>query len=117
MVSQAVPRDGAEHCHLVPSPLLHGPRPPETRPAAWNRTVRACCPGWGGIHCTLGKHLGSAQIRGFLEAAGCLGREAGSRRNVSVRPILSFRPPQPLQRPSPRATALPPYYAAWRQVQ
>ncbi|ELK05197.1 SCO-spondin [Pteropus alecto] len=29
-------------------------RPPETRPAAWNRTVRACCPGWGGSHCTLG---------------------------------------------------------------
>ncbi|XP_037691794.1 SCO-spondin-like [Choloepus didactylus] len=28
-------------------------KPPETRPAAWNRTVRACCPGWGGTHCTL----------------------------------------------------------------
>ncbi|XP_055461492.1 SCO-spondin [Psammomys obesus] len=27
-------------------------KPPETRPAAWNRTVRACCPGWGGAHCT-----------------------------------------------------------------
>ncbi|XP_039109837.1 SCO-spondin-like [Hyaena hyaena] len=28
-------------------------KPPETRPAARNRTVRACCPGWGGTHCTL----------------------------------------------------------------
>ncbi|XP_017177065.1 SCO-spondin isoform X4 [Mus musculus] len=27
-------------------------KPPETRPATWNRTVRACCPGWGGAHCT-----------------------------------------------------------------
>ncbi|CAO2603537.1 Sspo, partial [Lemmus lemmus] len=27
-------------------------KPPETRPATWNRTVRACCPGWGGPHCT-----------------------------------------------------------------
>ncbi|XP_069932953.1 SCO-spondin [Oryctolagus cuniculus] len=27
-------------------------KPPETRPATWNRTVRACCPGWGGTHCT-----------------------------------------------------------------
>ncbi|GAB1290783.1 SCO-spondin [Apodemus speciosus] len=29
-----------------------GVRPPETRPAARNRTVRACCPGWGGARCT-----------------------------------------------------------------
>ncbi|XP_045352374.1 SCO-spondin-like [Leopardus geoffroyi] len=28
-------------------------KPPETRPAARNRTVTACCPGWGGTHCTL----------------------------------------------------------------
>uniref|UniRef100_UPI004038E811 SCO-spondin-like n=1 Tax=Callospermophilus lateralis TaxID=76772 RepID=UPI004038E811 len=27
-------------------------KPPETRPATWNRTVRACCPGWGGAQCT-----------------------------------------------------------------
>nr|XP_045016023.1 SCO-spondin [Jaculus jaculus] len=27
-------------------------KPPETRPATWNRTVRSCCPGWGGTHCT-----------------------------------------------------------------
>uniref|UniRef100_G1Q6H8 VWFD domain-containing protein n=1 Tax=Myotis lucifugus TaxID=59463 RepID=G1Q6H8_MYOLU len=28
-------------------------KPRETRPVAWNRTVRACCPGWGGTHRTL----------------------------------------------------------------
>ncbi|KAM8818088.1 LOW QUALITY PROTEIN: SCO-spondin-like [Rhynchonycteris naso] len=28
-------------------------KPPEMWLAAWNRTVRACCPGWGGTHCTL----------------------------------------------------------------
>ncbi|XP_004594559.2 SCO-spondin [Ochotona princeps] len=27
-------------------------KPPETRPTTWNRTVRACCPGWGGTQCT-----------------------------------------------------------------
>lgn len=59
--------------------LLGGPRPPATRPAAWNRTVRVCCPGWGGSHCTLGKYLRLAQIYGFMEVADCLGKEAGSR--------------------------------------
>ncbi|XP_068939311.1 SCO-spondin-like [Petaurus breviceps papuanus] len=29
-------------------------KPPDIRPVAWNRTVRACCPGWRGPHCTLG---------------------------------------------------------------
>lgn len=97
-------------------------------PAPWTQTARdpACClepdsegllPRLGGTHCTLGKHPGSAQIRGFLEAAGCLGREAGSRRNIWVHPILSFHPPQPLQRPALRATALPPGCATWGQAQ
>lgn len=63
----------------LPFCLLGGPRPPETRPAAWNRTVRACCPGWGGSHCTLSKYLRLAQLCGFMEVAGCLGKEAGSR--------------------------------------
>ncbi|KAM5255351.1 SCO-spondin-like [Ctenodactylus gundi] len=27
-------------------------KPPETQPATQNRTVRACCPGWGGAQCT-----------------------------------------------------------------
>ncbi|XP_042533232.1 SCO-spondin-like [Dipodomys spectabilis] len=27
-------------------------KPPETRPVTRNRTVRVCCPGWGGTHCT-----------------------------------------------------------------
>ncbi|KAF3819473.1 hypothetical protein GH733_013623, partial [Mirounga leonina] len=31
--------------------------PPETRLTARNRTVRACCPGCGGSHCTLGLSL------------------------------------------------------------
>ncbi|XP_044534907.1 SCO-spondin-like [Gracilinanus agilis] len=28
-------------------------KPPDIRLVAWNRTVRACCPGWRGPHCTL----------------------------------------------------------------
>ncbi|XP_053409722.1 SCO-spondin-like [Nycticebus coucang] len=31
-------------------------KPAKTRPATWNRTVRACCPGWGGAHCTEALH-------------------------------------------------------------
>uniref|UniRef100_H0VSR4 SCO-spondin n=1 Tax=Cavia porcellus TaxID=10141 RepID=H0VSR4_CAVPO len=27
-------------------------KPPETKPVIQNRTVRACCPGWGGTQCT-----------------------------------------------------------------
>ncbi|XP_073488988.1 LOW QUALITY PROTEIN: SCO-spondin-like [Aquarana catesbeiana] len=29
-------------------------KPQSTRPAVWNRTVRACCEGWSGAHCTEG---------------------------------------------------------------
>ncbi|KAM9306065.1 SCO-spondin-like, partial [Gastrophryne carolinensis] len=37
---------GAAMCYIY--------RPPTTRPAVWNRTVRACCEGWSGAHCTEG---------------------------------------------------------------
>ncbi|KAM4677962.1 LOW QUALITY PROTEIN: SCO-spondin-like [Discoglossus pictus] len=30
-------------------------RPQDTRPTVWNRTVRACCEGWSGDHCTEGE--------------------------------------------------------------
>ncbi|KAM6032546.1 LOW QUALITY PROTEIN: SCO-spondin-like [Chlamydotis macqueenii] len=60
------------------SPLCYIYRPPETRPVAWNRTVRACCPGWSGPRCT--------------EGEGSLGRcygawrceDAGGSRNLSA---------------------------------
>ncbi|XP_060137056.1 SCO-spondin-like [Zootoca vivipara] len=30
-------------------------KPEDTRPILWNRTVRACCEGWSGPHCSEGK--------------------------------------------------------------
>nr|XP_028606943.1 SCO-spondin-like [Podarcis muralis] len=30
-------------------------KPEDTRPTLWNRTVRACCEGWSGPHCSEGK--------------------------------------------------------------
>ncbi|XP_050798803.1 SCO-spondin-like [Gopherus flavomarginatus] len=30
-------------------------KPPDTRPVVWNRTVRGCCQGWSGPHCTQGE--------------------------------------------------------------
>ncbi|XP_053120701.1 SCO-spondin-like [Hemicordylus capensis] len=32
-------------------------KPEDTRPTVWNRTVRACCEGWSGPHCSEGKAL------------------------------------------------------------
>uniref|UniRef100_A0ABM5GM22 SCO-spondin n=1 Tax=Pogona vitticeps TaxID=103695 RepID=A0ABM5GM22_9SAUR len=29
-------------------------KPEDTRPLVWNRTVRACCEGWSGPHCSVG---------------------------------------------------------------
>ena len=72
--------------------------------------------GWG-THCTLGRRLRLAQIRGFLEVAGCLGREVRFRLTVWLCPILSFYPPQPLPKPALRATALPHGCASRGQAQ
>ncbi|KAF7482818.1 hypothetical protein GHT09_005838 [Marmota monax] len=48
-----LPRSGHEGLSGPPAPgLCRIYKPPETRPATWNRTVRACCPGWGGAQCT-----------------------------------------------------------------
>ncbi|XP_068790174.1 SCO-spondin-like [Struthio camelus] len=38
----------------APSPLCYLYKPPETRSAVQNRTVRACCRGWSGPRCTQG---------------------------------------------------------------
>uniref|UniRef100_A0A8D0TL61 SCO-spondin n=1 Tax=Sus scrofa TaxID=9823 RepID=A0A8D0TL61_PIG len=51
-------------------------KPPETRPAAWNRTVRVCCPGWGGPHCTLA--LAETSPEGHCFATGLCQLRAGS---------------------------------------
>ncbi|XP_016050982.1 PREDICTED: SCO-spondin [Miniopterus natalensis] len=51
-------------------------KPPETRPVAWNRTVRACCPGWGGTHCTLA--LAEASPEGHCFATWQCQPQAGS---------------------------------------
>ncbi|XP_004430689.1 PREDICTED: SCO-spondin [Ceratotherium simum simum] len=66
-------------------------KPPETRPAAWNRTVRACCPGWGGTHCTLA--LAEASPEGHCFAtwqcqlrAGLANASAGSLQECCARP-------------------------------
>ncbi|KAM9651443.1 SCO-spondin-like [Trichechus inunguis] len=68
--------------HLGPSQRAHNRltsdprlcpiyRPPETRPAARTRTVRACCPGWGGAHCSLAiTALGGASPSGHCFATG-----------------------------------------------
>ncbi|XP_030052234.1 SCO-spondin [Microcaecilia unicolor] len=32
-------------------------KPEDTRPMVWNRTVRACCDGWSGPHCTKGEGI------------------------------------------------------------
>lgn len=40
--------------HLMPG-LPRPCRPPEMQPVVWNRTVRACCRGWSGPHCTEGR--------------------------------------------------------------
>ncbi|XP_070371679.1 SCO-spondin isoform X2 [Equus asinus] len=66
-------------------------KPPETRPATWNRTVRACCPGWGGTHCTL--VLAEASPEGHCFAtwqcqlrAGLANASAGSLEECCARP-------------------------------
>ncbi|XP_053571495.1 SCO-spondin-like [Bombina bombina] len=46
-------------------------RPQDTRPTVWNRTVRACCEGWSGDHCTegngfLGRCFSSWNCQDFL---------------------------------------------------
>ncbi|CAM2104988.1 unnamed protein product [Caretta caretta] len=43
------------HAQAGPTaPLCYIYKPPDTRPVVWNRTVRACCEGWSGPHCTQG---------------------------------------------------------------
>ncbi|XP_065689130.1 SCO-spondin-like [Patagioenas fasciata] len=37
------------------TPLCYIYKPPEMQPVVWNRTVRACCRGWTGPHCTEGE--------------------------------------------------------------
>ncbi|KAI4585199.1 hypothetical protein MJG53_006733 [Ovis ammon polii x Ovis aries] len=65
--------------------------PPETRPAAWNRTVRACCPGWGGTHCTLALAEVSPEGHCFATwlcnlGAGSVNASAGSLEECCARP-------------------------------
>ncbi|XP_069502497.1 SCO-spondin-like [Ambystoma mexicanum] len=36
------------------SSMCHIYKPEDTRPSVWNKTVRACCEGWSGPHCTEG---------------------------------------------------------------
>ncbi|XP_066483571.1 SCO-spondin-like [Tiliqua scincoides] len=44
--------------HAGASPALcYIYKPENTRPTVWNRTVRACCEGWSGPHCSEGKGL------------------------------------------------------------
>ncbi|XP_068828902.1 LOW QUALITY PROTEIN: SCO-spondin-like [Capricornis sumatraensis] len=66
-------------------------KPPETRPAAWNRTVRACCPGWGGTHCTLALAEVSPEGHCFATwlcnpGAGSVNASAGSLEECCARP-------------------------------
>nr|DBA25392.1 TPA: hypothetical protein GDO54_012926 [Pyxicephalus adspersus] len=42
------------YAELGASTLCYIYKPQSTRPAVWNRTVRACCEGWSGAHCTEG---------------------------------------------------------------
>ncbi|CAK7295104.1 SSPO [Vulpes lagopus] len=59
-------------------------KPPETRPTARNRTVRVCCPGWGGTHCTLA--LAEANPGGHCFATRQCQLQAGSA-NASARSL------------------------------
>ncbi|XP_062426817.1 LOW QUALITY PROTEIN: SCO-spondin-like [Rhea pennata] len=83
-------------------------RPPETRPALRDRTVRACCPGWSGPRCTrgaalLGRCYAGRQCRDAPGAgdpsptslAECCGRPGGRswRRGPPARCLACARPP------------------------
>ncbi|XP_005404818.1 PREDICTED: SCO-spondin [Chinchilla lanigera] len=66
-------------------------KPPETQPVTQNRTVRACCPGWGGTHCT--DALAKANPDGLCFAtwqcqplAGSANASAGSLEECCARP-------------------------------
>ncbi|KAM9163493.1 LOW QUALITY PROTEIN: SCO-spondin-like [Pangshura tecta] len=78
-------------------------KPPDTRPVVWNRTVRACCQGWSGPHCTQGEGflglcfstwqcqagLGTWNLS-LLSMAECCGRPWGrSWKNTSSELCLS----------------------------
>lgn len=53
---------GGGHVHPYAFCPMPGPcllcRPPETQLVVRNRTVRACCAGWSGPHCTEGRGWG-----------------------------------------------------------
>ncbi|KAM4705238.1 SCO-spondin-like [Rhinophrynus dorsalis] len=43
------------YSELGPVSMCYIYKPQDTRPMVWNRTVRACCEGWSGDHCTEGE--------------------------------------------------------------
>ncbi|XP_049654923.1 SCO-spondin-like [Accipiter gentilis] len=85
------------------TPLCYIYRPPETRPVVWNRTVRACCQGWSGPHCTEGEGLlgrcygtwqcqdgaGSRNLSAMSLAECCRHPWGHSWRNGSTAPCLA----------------------------
>uniref|UniRef100_A0A8D2ECW6 SCO-spondin n=1 Tax=Theropithecus gelada TaxID=9565 RepID=A0A8D2ECW6_THEGE len=74
-------------------------KPPETRPAKRNRTVRACCPGWGGAHCT--EALAKASPGGHCFAMWQCQLQAGSA-NASAGSLEELQPAKQAQSwPSP----------------
>ncbi|XP_008064182.1 SCO-spondin [Carlito syrichta] len=80
-----LPRSGRTELTWPPAPgLCPIYKPAETRPASRNRTVRACCPGWGGPHCT--EALARASPEGHCFATWQCQPQAGSA-NASARSL------------------------------
>ncbi|CAI5789335.1 SCO-spondin [Podarcis lilfordi] len=46
-------------------------KPEDTRPTLWNRTVRTCCEGWSGPHCSEGKATTDVGPRGKASLGRC----------------------------------------------
>lgn len=117
-MSQAIPGDGARlNANVFLSSTCSVDPGPRNLACCMELDSDGLLPRLGGTHCTLGKRLRLARIRGFMEMAGCLGREAGSRLTDWVCPILPLCLPQPLQKPAKRVTALPCGSASLEQAQ
>ncbi|XP_015268441.1 PREDICTED: SCO-spondin [Gekko japonicus] len=54
---QAYGREGSHSQVGSSTTLCYIYKPEDTRPLVWNRTVRACCEGWSGPHCSEGMGL------------------------------------------------------------